>query len=433
MADAQRTIDLIFNAVDNTGAAVQSVIGGTSNLAGNIQGATQPIADFTTNAIKLEAGLLTAGAAATAFAIKIAGDFDGAFREIATLINEPIENLGGFRDALQDYAANSTAPLEQVTTAVYNAISAGVDYKDAIEAVSIAEQLSVAGKADLNDTLRVLVSSLNAYGLGMEEAGRFSDALFLTVKNGQTTLPELANGLSQVTGTAATLKVPFETVLSAIASLTSVGTPTSQAITQINAAMAALIKPTAEASKLAAELGIEFNAQAVKAKDLDGVLQNVARATGGNEEQMGKLFGSVEALRAVFPLTGSAADSFAGNIEEMGKKAGVTSEAYGKMVDDLEKMSQRIENAFKDILITFGDPLLDEAGGIADAIRNIFLGISNSVDEGQLAGVVEFVEEQMGLLEDVLSSVAENLPAALDQADMSGFVEGLRARHGDTG
>ena len=75
MADAQRTVDLVFNAVDKTGPAVQSALRNTRGLATDIQSATQPFADVTAAALKYEAALLATGAAITAFSIKAAGDF----------------------------------------------------------------------------------------------------------------------------------------------------------------------------------------------------------------------------------------------------------------------------------------------------------------------------------------------------------------------
>jgi len=428
MADAQRTIDLIFNGVDKTGAAVQSVIGNTADLAGNIQSATQPFADFTFAALKFEAALIASATALTAFAVKTAGDFDTAFREIATLIDQPIDALEGFRQGILDYASTSTAPLDQVTSAIYNAISAGVDFEQATRAVAQAEKLSVAGKADLNASLVVLVSSLNAYGLGLDQAERFSDALFQTVKLGQTTLPELAAGLAQVTGTAATLEVPFETVLAAIAALTAQGTPTQQAITQINAALAALIKPSEQASKLAAELGIEFNAQAVKAKGLDGVLQDVARATGGNEEQMGRLFGSVEALRAVFPLVGNAAGSFSDALDAMSNSAGATDAAFEKMANDVGQSVQKVRNALTGLLITVGDPLLDEFGGVANSIAAIFQALGGSLQSNDgLGPLLQYVEQIAQEIEAAFATVAGNLPAALEGVDATKAIQGLQS------
>lgn len=427
MADAKRTVELVFQGVDKTGAATQAALNNTNKFAGNIQSATQPIANFTESALKLEATLLASGAVATAFAVKIAGDFDGAFREIATLIDQPIESLGAFKQAILDYAQTSTQPLDQVTQAIYSAISAGVDFGDSIAAVSQAEQLAVAGKADLNNSLVVLISSLNAYGLGIDSAQRFSDALFTTVKQGQTTLPELSANLAQVTGTAATLEVPFETLLAAIATLTKTGTPTAQAVTQISAVLAGLLKPSDGAAKTAAALGIEFSAQAVKAKGLETVLSEVAAATGGNEEVMAKLFPRVEALRAVFPLTGKAAGEFADILGAMEDKSGAAGEAFDKMAAAFQNSSQQVKNSLEVLFVKLGDPLLDEFGGVAEALTAIFAAIGESADAGAIQEVVEFIESQMAGLQETLEQVAANLPEALNQADLSGFQNGVIA------
>ena len=105
---AERTIDLVLNGVDKTGAAFKTAIGNTKNLSSNIEGATLPFANATAAALKYEAALLATGAAVTAFAVRAAGDFDGAFREISTLIDEPIDALQGFRQEILQYAATST-------------------------------------------------------------------------------------------------------------------------------------------------------------------------------------------------------------------------------------------------------------------------------------------------------------------------------------
>jgi TP901 family phage tail tape measure protein len=427
VADAQRTIDLIFNGVDKTGAATLAALSNAEKFSSSLQEITAPIANFTVGALKLEGALLTAGVAMTTFAVKAAGDFDASFREIATLLDKPVSNLGEFRQAVLDYAGSSTAPLEQVTLAIYNAISAGVPLAESITAVAEAEKLSVAGKADLNDTLRVLVSSLNAYGLGMDSAGRFSDALFTAVKLGQTTLPELANSLSQVTGAAAAVGVPFETVTAALATLTATGTPTAQAVTQINAVLTSLLKPSKEAADLASELGLSFGVQAVKAKGLEGVLADVTRVTGGNQEQMAKLFGSVEALKAVFPLTGGAATKFAEALAAMADKSGATETAFAKMAGTVEQGGQAISNAFTGMLIAIGTPLLDEFQGVAQAIAAIFKALGASVKEGGLGEVVAVIESLFADLQETITTVARNLPAALAAADFSGFTRGIEA------
>ncbi|MEM7778671.1 MAG: phage tail tape measure protein [Pseudomonadota bacterium] len=430
MADAQRTIDLIFNGVDRTGAATQAALRNTRSFSDNLERSTQPFANASAAALKYEAALLATGAAVTAFSIKAAGDFDEGFREIASLLDEPIEALGGFREEILAYGRNSSASLADVNAAVYAAISAGVDYTNSLQAVSVAERLSIAGKGDLNDTLTLLVSSLNAYGKGTEEAAAFSDALFTTVRLGQTTLPELNSSLQAVTGTAATLGVPFEEVLAALAALTAAGTPTAQAVTQINAVLAALLKPSSQAANEAKRLGIEFSAQAVQANGLQATLQTVFEATDGNEAVMAKLFPRVEALRAVFPLTGIAADRFASNLTELQESAGATEVAYGKLADSLSNTTGRLSSSFEALAVTIGAPLLDEFNSVADALGQVFNVLSSQVTGSQLSEITAFIESEFDSLSSVLQGIAQSLPRALSQADLSGFVDGLAAVRG---
>lgn len=428
MADARKTIDLVFQGHDRTSAAFKAVTDRTSAFAGNIQTATQPIADVTTSLVKLEAGLLVTGAAATAFAVKFAGDFDGAFREIATLIDVPLAGLEEFRSSILTYATTSTQSLDNITASIYTAISAGIEYTDSIRFLTTAEQLAVAGRADLESTTRVLISTLNAYGVSVDEAGRFSDVLFTTVKQGQTTLPELAEGFSKITQSASQLNVPIETVGAALATLTAAGVPTQEALTSLRAVMTALIKPSSTASATAEQLGIDFSAAAVKSKGLEVVLREVADATGGSEELMAQLFGRVEGLASVFTLTGANAGNFADNLVAMAQAAGNTEQAFDKMADAFELVNQQILNNFQVLLAQVGLPLLDEYGQIADAISEIFAALSQELREGgALEEISAFLESQFTELVTFFQGVAQALPDALEEADLSGFIDGLQA------
>lgn len=430
MADAKKVVELVFQGVDRTGEATQAALRNARSVTQDLKGITGPIADITKSAVKVQAAILATGAAIAAFSVKAAGDFDGAFREISTLIDAPTADLDRFKSSIQEYAATSTQSLDEVITAIYATISAGVDYTDSLSFVSEAERLAVAGKASLGDATGVLVSSLNAYGESAEEAGRFSDILFTTVRQGQTTLSELAGSLANVTGTASTVGVEFGDLNAAIAALTATGTPTNRAITQINAALNSIINPSQQARDLAEELGIEFNAQAIRADGLQAVLQQVAEKTGGSEEQMAKLFGSTQALQAVLPLTGNAADAFGENLAAMREATGATETAFEKMADVFGIQNQRIANAARDIFISIGQPLLDEYGGVAEAITSILGTVAQDVRTGGLSELNGFVESLFGDLERTIQAVARNLPAALNQADFSSFQRGVEATIG---
>lgn len=425
MADLEKSVAIIFEGVDQMGAGVDSATRRLDSIVGSAQGVVDPIANATMGLLKFEAALLAGGAAATALAVKMAGDFDAQFKEATTLVDDTGESLDKLSGDILAYGRDSTQSYEQINSSVYGAISAGVDYTKSLDAVRQAEQLAVAGKGDLDSSLTVLVSTLNTYGAGMDEAERYSDLLFQTVRSGQTTLPELSASLAQVTGTAEAGGVEFDELSAAIASITAGGAPTSQAITQIRGAIASIVNPTVGARQAAEELGIEFDATALRSKGLQGVLIDVERATNGNVDEIAQLFTNSEALNGSLALTGNGAGRFAEKLDDMTNSAGATEVAYAKMADTVENNNQRIANAFHGTLIAIGEPLLDEFGGIQQAIAAIFNSIGASVSDGQLQQFVDLIEGVMGSIEQSLIDVSENLPEALEAADLSDFVNGF--------
>lgn len=429
----QSTIDIVFNGVDKTAQATQSALDNVGKFSGDIAKATQPFQNATVAALKYEAAIIAVGAAVTAFSVKAASDFQAGFGEVSTLITAPTEDIARFREEVIAYAEGSTGSLADVNSAVYAAISAGVDYRNSLALVSEAERLSIAGKADLSSTLTVLISSLNAYGLSTEEAGRFSDLLFNTVKEGQTTLPQLNASLAQVTTTAANVGVPFSEILAATAALTKAGTPTANAITQINSVIKDIITPSQQAAAAAQRLGLDFSAAGIESNGLAGTLQLISEATGGNKDAIAELIPTARSLRAVFPLLGESAGEFARILESNANSAGVTGEAYDKLADNLSNVGKRLSSSFEVLLVQIGDPLLDSVGDVGNAIGEIFSILAQSFaggdDEivGTLSGITKFIEEEFENLADFLTRVAAALPAALENVDVSGFANGLTA------
>lgn len=423
MADLSQTIQIIFDGVDNVGGVVDGIGKDLSNLSGAAQDVTGPLSDITESLLLFEAAAVAAGAGMAALAVTAAGEFNQSFAEIATLTGASSESLGQFRDDLLDYASTSSSAFASITDATYAAVSAGIDYGDSVEFVSQAERLAIASKADLSDTTVLLASTLNAFGASADEAAHYSDVLFTTVRLGQTTLPELASSLAQVSSTAAAAGVPIESIAAAVADLTAKGLPTSQAITGIKAALSNIIKPSQDAAAAADELGVAFGVQALQSEGLDGLLRSLAEATGGNVEEMARFFGSVEGLNAVMALSADGAATFSANLLEMRDSTGAVDAAYGLMADNFELVNQRIQNSVNALLVEAGDPLESRWSEIGDSLSAVFLAIRDSVDEGAFTDVYEAIDAFVLDLIGSMDQLAANLPAALEGLDFSGLLD----------
>lgn len=421
MATTQSVIEIVFNGIDNTSRVLSDLGGAIGEFDGQLQGIAAPFADFADQLISVEAAALATGIALTGLAINAAGEFDTSFREIATLTDQTVEGLSGFRTELLAYAATSTQSLDQVTQATYNAISQGVDYTRSLEAVTVAEKLAVAGKADLNTTLQGLLGTLNAYGKGMDSAGEFSDVFFTIVKQGKTTIPELSASIAQVTGIAANGGVSIQELGASIATLTYAGQGTSESITALKAAIGAMLAPGEAAKELATLLGIEFNQAGLKSLGFSGVLAQVAEKTGLSADQLKTLFGSTEAVNAVLVLAGTGSAKFQENLEGMSKAAGATDTAFAKMKDATDTLAQ----ALKVSLVSFGTPLLEQFNAAEDAVAGLAVAFTKVSDSGGLKPLQDLINDSLGGIAETIEKVAENLPAAFEKLDWTGLIDSL--------
>lgn len=427
MASVAHTVQIIFNAVDNTGGVIAGVGGNIQAFADKAGDMLEPF-DKLADKVKLaDAAIVGLGLALGGVALVKAGEFGDQVNEIGTLFGGTTEQIDTFAKQIETYGADSTQALTDINGAIYSSISAGVSYGDSLAFLTEAEKLAVAGKADLNSTSKALISTLNAYGESTDKAGKYSDTFFQTVKLGQTTLPELAAGLAQVTGIASSAGIPFEDLSAAIAALTAYGLPTSQAITGIKAAISNIIAPTSEATEAAKKLGIQFDSGTLKSKGFAGVLDEVFKATNGNVGEMTKFFSSVEGLNVALSLGKDGAGKFAGALEGMANSSGATAAAFKTMEENFSIAVQKMKNSVDLLLISIGQPLQDEFAGLATAFGDVFKNLKVSVD----AGAFEPIFAVLGDVEDDLTAfiakIAQHLPAALEQVDWGKFTAGIQA------
>lgn len=429
----QHTIDLLFRGEDQVTGTIDDVVGGLATFDAGVQAIADPFADIADGVLMLDAAIGVTLVAGIALAGAEAGKFNDQLRETNTLLQLEPEGLERFHDeilaAAQDLKA---ADLSGFQTALYNAVSLGLsDYKDALAAVSQAEKLAIAGKADLNDSLEFLLGTLNAYGEGVEEAGRYSDIFFTIVKDGKTTIPELSQSMADVTGIAAAAAVPMETLGAAIAAMTAAGNPTSQSITKIKAAIEGIINPTGQAREMAEKLGVSFSAQALEAKGLEGVLGDVYQATGGNIEQMSQLFSSSEALNAALVLGADKSGAFARALDDMGESAGATEQAFNEMKDNMGLAIQQFTNNLKVMLVRAGEELEGAGPDVIQPMTKLVRGIADAIGSDAFEPLFGMIRETGTDISNLLNTIADGLPDALQGVDYGPILDAVRDFKGE--
>jgi TP901 family phage tail tape measure protein len=425
MADISKVVEIIFQGDDKLSKTVDSVAKGF----GDLEAATAPLANVAKDVLAMEGALATLAAGGMLLAVKESGNFNEQIQEINTLIGLTDEDLLKFKDDIIDYAKDSSLAIEDINEAVYDAVSAGTEYKDVLGLLNEAEELAVGGRAELKDTTKLLASAINAYGKETKDAGEFSDALFQAVKFGATTIPELSDALGGIIGIAAAAGIEFDELAAGVAGITATsGVSTAEAVTQLKGVINSLIKPTGEAAKLANSLGLEFNAAALESKGLNGVLKDVVEATDGNIESMGVLFGSVEGLAGALTLGKDESGKFGDALEGMETKMDAAKDAYETMAGEMTTVNQNLANNVKTAIIAVGDDLRDEYVAVVRGLTDIFKGVEVGIDEGTFDPIIDLFEEFGKDAAELLSGIADALPEAfelLDLTELVGSIEGI--------
>lgn len=347
-------------------------------------------------------------AIAAAFSVQPMFAFKDALAEVSTLVDTATFDMQSLeKSALEQSAAFGGTAAGQAK-AYYQVISAGASSAaEATDILTAANKLAVGGVTDVRTAADGLTSVLNAYGSQVESATAVSDALFVGMRAGKTTIGELSASLGKVAPLAAQTGVSFDELVASVSALTKGGIATTEAVTGVRAILAAVAKPTKEATDLSKELGIQFSSAALKSKGFAGFVQDLVKQTGGSTDALAQLFGGVEALVPILALSGQAGVDFAAILEQMGVKAGATEEAFDKMANS---------PGF-------------QAGRVWSALQAEVLGVSGAMS-GPLVAALKAIADNMGLIViSVVIFTAGHLAAAIVPviANMAALTAGMSA------
>lgn len=331
------------------------------------------------------------GAAA---ALNQARRFDEAFAETSTLIQGTTSELKLLEDGSKSLAnLYGTSAIAQVQ-AYYQAISAGADgVAGATDVLNAANRLAIGGITDVSTGVDALTTAVNAYGPSVLNASDASDAMFVAMKAGKTTIGELSASLGNIIPIAASVGVEFDEVVGGIAALTTQGLTTAAATTQLRQVIASVIRPTQEAKDAAAALNLQFDAQALASKGLADFLEDVIEKTGGSSDEMAKLFGSVEALGAALAFAGGGGEAFNDIMVEMENKLGATDAAVSKIE---ESLSKRLNNS------------LHRLSNLGLEVGQVLLGVAVPALETTV-DVIQLLSDNASVLAPVLLAVSTAL------------------------
>ena len=306
-------------------------------------------------------------------------EFDKQLRNVNSLAQLSESSFQSLGKSVLDLTDNSQIKegATGLTKAMYQLVSSGFDVSEALEMAGVASKAASAGMTTTETAVNGLSALMNSYNeKTLQDSIDYSDKLFKVVDKGVISFEQLSANLGTVAATASAAKVPFNDVGAAFISLTRAGINASESETAINNLIRAIIDPSKEASETAKKLGIDLNAIGLESLGLEGIMKQLAAATGGNVDILAKLIPESRAFKAAATLAKNETKDFSEALTFMAQSGGSTQQALSQqskaIAFDIEKLKQSIENLqieFGKLLAESFHPFIADAKEIIRYVR----------------------------------------------------------------
>jgi len=275
--------------------------------------------------------------------------------DVGNLFGATKEQISDLTDSLIELSTTIPLSTDDLANSLFDVVSAGIEAADSIKFLETASKLAVAGVTSTNVAVDGLTSVLNAYSLTADKAEDISDKFFAAQKVGKTTIEELSNSIGRLAPITKSAGISIDEMFASVSALTLAGISTEEAVVGVRTAITSIISPSSQAAKMAKELNIEFNSQALEAKGLKKFLEDVVTATDGNIEKMSILFGNIRGLNAALALSSGEFSKLEKALNSLSKAQGETAKAFEKQTDTISFQSKRIKNNILAITRSFAN------------------------------------------------------------------------------
>ena len=389
----------IAGKVDNSlTAAIKTAKNQTSGLA-------RGVSTFAKTSAAALVGVTAAVVGMAATCGKQAADVEKAMAQTRTLLTGTADETKARTAELTQDVMNISRVTGRVSTEIaagsYQVISAFQDTADTASILETATKAAIAGQAETVDTVNALAAVTKAYGdTSARAVTHVSDLSFETIRLGQTTMPELANGIQKASGSAAALHVSQEELYAGFATLTGVIGNTDTVGTALNTLYTKMLKPSKALSKAVESLGYKSAYAMVQQEGLGGTIKKLGQYAGGDATKFAALF-SMRDLKAAQGILNTM-DVYEQKLSELRDVDGATDRAFMTSINNWNDMFGIASNKVSVFAQQVGMKLLPYAKDfLSDAMPKI---------DGLMDTVLAGIDKIMPKIEALFKYLSQNGP-----------------------
>lgn len=246
------------------------------------------------------------GALSNEFQRSVAGaaEFQTKISEIQTISQSNQQTVQAWTQQLEALSNAFGKSQTDIAQAAYETLSNQIAKgAESTRFLQSALDFALTTNSSATNSVNLLSSAINSYQLTVNDAERVSAIFFKTIDLGRIKAHELGNTFGRVGPLAAELGVGLEETAAALATITRVGVPASEAITFLNNIFTALLKPSSEMTATLQKFGVTSGEQAIQTFTFSGVLHKLAEEAKLGSTHVAELFRNIRGLKGINALT----------------------------------------------------------------------------------------------------------------------------------
>ncbi|MCK9570401.1 phage tail tape measure protein [Candidatus Pacearchaeota archaeon] len=292
----------------------------------------------------------------------------------------------------------------QIATALAGLAAGGFDVASASAAnLSPILSLATATSYDLADSAKLAMSTLNQFGMGVDELGRVSDVYTLASGKSAAGMKDFDYAMQQAGPVAKGVGMSFEELTARIAKLADSGYSGEKAGTALRTAFMALTSPTKTQEETLAKLGLTFDDVNPRVHSFSETM-DLLLSKGADIYDFGEIYGKEGA--AIVYSTAQQNTAVKGLTSELVNSKGAAEQMAKLMLDTLSGSFDAAMGAATDLAIGIGQDLAPTVKGLLDwfsatgapAIRGLYAA---------------FKEGDWGKIGDTIGLTADRIKAAI--------------------
>jgi len=430
MADAQRTIDIIFAGVDKVSGTIDTVSGRMSSFGDSVEAVSAPLANIADSVLKFGAVLTTLAVGGLTYAFMKSKDYESAVIDLEKVMGDQEE----VTSELTDTFTNLSRTYGESTIAIINSLAglrqSGYSTADGLEVLETSLKLARASELSAEEATNLLKRAMIGYNLTASDAITLGDLWNQTSNVSNTTVGKLAEGFAIVSRQAKDSGFSITELSGALTPMIGVFDSGSEAGIAMSMTLTQLLNPTKDGEAAIRALTGATGPLNEEFKSGKDIFEAVAKGLENVDAQTGSVYvaqivGAQQAKR----IKVSFDDYF-----ETLEKIGPASAQYNSLQKEVDKQNastqasvDRLVAGFESLAVAIGEQFREAAAQAIDGGAKIENALEDIIKQGTFDPIFDALRAFGVEIGKYLKGIALAMPEAFKGVDFSGLLEALSA------